>query len=240
MRNFIFVAVLCLLAFLPCNAQEINEIPMYGGASSPELTKANEVFVAAIITDLGSKEVGAKSMLKMGWNYISRNDWKMAMKRFNQAWLLTPDNGEVFWGFGAALGLQGKYEESVKYFTKAETLLPDNGRLIGDFALLYLRWANNRAKPKVFLGLDYLYKADYDPKWKTEVAEYLNKGIELSERASRLAPNEEAIYVNWASALYAKGDYAGAWEKVKIAEQLGGTKLDSKFLKALNKKMKRP
>ena len=240
MRNFIFVAVLCLLAFLPAQAQEINEVPMYGGKSSPEMTKANEEFVATMVKHFGSKEAGAKDSLKRGYDLLAQGNPLMAVRRFNQAWLLTPNNGEVFLGFGAALLWQGKYEESVKYYTKAAEMLPNDGELLADFALLYLHWANNRAKPKDFLGLDYIYKEEYAPKWKAEVAQYLDKSIEISERASRLAPKDEGVYVVWATALYAKGDYAGAWEKVKVAEQLGGTKLLPKFMKVLNKKMKRP
>ena len=239
MRNFLFVAIFCLAAFLQCQAQEFIEIPMYDGIKTPELKQINDRFIAEVVKDFGSREAAAKDALKRGWAYMAKADWKFATRRFNQAWLLTPDNGEVFWGFGTATAYAGRYEEAEKYFSKAELTLKDNGRFLSDFALFYLYRANNRAKNKIGFGLDYIFREQYDPKWKADVAQYLDKALEFSERASKVAPNEKLAFINWAQALYGKDNYREAWGKVAKAEELGG-QLNPKFIKALSKKMKRP
>jgi hypothetical protein len=60
----------------------------------------------------------------------------------------------------------------------------------------------------------------------------------LSKR--QLEPSYERTYSDWAVSLFFKKDYAGAWTKVKEAENLGGKTIEQKFIRDLTKKMKRP
>jgi tetratricopeptide (TPR) repeat protein len=223
MRNLILIAAFLAMIVVPCYAQERNELPMYGGISpTPEQAKADREFIEAVVKDQGSREAASKTAIRLGFQYLARNDWRIAMKRFNQAWLLTGEGMEVFWGFASALSYQGKFEESEKYFQKALVLAPNNGRLINDYGFMYQFWATKGTKAK-------------DEKLKR-----LDKSVQLFEQANRLEPNYERIYFNWAVSLYFKGDYRGAWDKVKEAERLGGKTVEPKFLQDLSKKMPRP
>ncbi|MBD0369356.1 MAG: hypothetical protein ICV60_00770 [Pyrinomonadaceae bacterium] len=219
----VLIAVLILTATCFSNAQELNEQPMYGGKPKPpELVKADEEFVEFMVKQFSSREAASDDAMRRGFAYLARNDWRMAMKRFNQAWLLTPDRAEVFGGFGAALAYQGKFTESEKYFLKATGLAPDNGRLLNDFGFMYQFWATKGTKNK------------------TEREKYLDKSLELFERASRLESSYDRIYFNWAVSLFFKQDYKGAWDKIKEAERLGGKSIEQKFIEDLTKKMARP
>lgn len=223
MCKSVLIAGLILTAFCFANAQELNEIPMYGGRPKPpELVKADEKFVEFMVKRFGNREAASDDAIRRGFAYLAENDWRMAMKRFNQAWLLTPDRADVFWGFGAALSYQGEFAESEKYFLKAALLAPDNGRLLNDF------------------GFMYQFRATKGAKNKLEKQRYLDKSLELFERASRLESSYERIYFNWAVSLFFKQDYKGAWEKIKEAERLGGTSIEQKFIRDLTKKMARP
>jgi tetratricopeptide (TPR) repeat protein len=196
---------------------------MYGGTPpTPEQVKADREFIEAVVNDLGSRESASKSAIRLGFQYLAGNDWRTAMKRFNQAWLLTGEGPEVFWGFASAFSYQGKFEESDEYFQKAIALAPKNGRLINDYGFMYQFWATKGTKAK-------------DEKLKR-----LDKSIQLFGQASLLEPELERIYFNWAVSLAFKGDYRGAWEKIKEAERLGGKTVEQKFIRDLLKKMPRP
>ena len=162
------------------------------------------------------------------------------MRRFNQAWLLDPENADVYSGFAMMSIFLGKYDEADGFYKRAEALAPTDGTTYADHALLFLHRANNKAQPKKFFDLDHIYKEKHDPKWTAEVAPLLDRSIELATKAAELIPNDEATFIVWASALYAKGDYSAAWEKVKTAEKLGGKKVPEKLVRSLSKKMQRP
>lgn len=223
----ITVIIIALFILISCSStvqeQNINEIPMYGGKpKSPELLKADQEFIGRVIKESGSREAAFRASITQGFQHLNKGDWRTAMKRFNQAWLLSPDRAEVHWGFGAAISHQGKFEESVKYFAKACELDSRNGRLLNDFGFMYQFWATKGAKSE------------------DEKIKHLDKSIELFKQAIELQPNFDHIYANWAMSLYYKQDYKGAWEKLKGAEKLGGQSIDQRFVKELTEKMPRP
>jgi tetratricopeptide (TPR) repeat protein len=239
MKKAVFVLLLVLLLVDLAAAQDVSVIPMYGGIETPEMRQAHDEYIESMLEAYKTKEASAEVAVKLGWREMAKRDWRTAIRRFNQAWLLNPLYGEIYWGFGAAQAYAGNYEDAEKHFEKAYSLLSGHGRFLSDYALYYLYRANHRAKPKPGFFLDYIFGDKYDSKWKADVEQFLNRSLVLSEEASQVAPNEARIYQVWAQAQYGKGDYATAWEKAIKAEQLGD-KLNPKFEKALGKKMKRP
>ena len=200
-----------------------NEIPKYGGIKrTPEQARADQEFIDFMVQRLGNRDKAADEAIRRGFEFLAQADWRMAMKRFNQAWLLSPNKPEVPWGFGAALTYQGSFEESEKYFQEAVTLAPHNGILLTDFGFMYQFWATRGTKEQV------------------EREARLGKSVELFRQAAELEPTYERTYSNWAVSLFFQKDYAGAWMKIKEAENLGGKTIDQKFIADLKKKMRRP
>jgi tetratricopeptide (TPR) repeat protein len=222
LRLVIFL-ILSLLIVSSGAAQSINELPMYGEKpKSPEVLKADQKFIKEATEKAGSREKAAEIAIRRGWQYIEQHDPKMAIRRLNQAWLLTPNNGHVYWGFAAAVGQQGNLDESIRFFDKAITLLPNNARLICDF------------------GFTYIWKGQSVNKSPTDADIYYSRAISFFKNASTIEPKYERIYSNWAIVLFLKQDYKGAWQKVKQAESLGGKTIDKTFVDDLSRKMKRP
>jgi tetratricopeptide (TPR) repeat protein len=182
----------------------------------------DEKFIDAMVQEFGSRDKAADDMIRLGFAYLEKADWQTAMKRFNQAWLLSPDKPEVPWGFGAALSFEGKFEESEKYFQEAEALAPKNGRLRTDFGFLYQLWALGGTKDM------------------SQRETRLNRSIELFGKAAELEPTYELTYFDWAVSLFFKRDYPGAWKKINEAEKLGGKTISQEFIAELTKKMPRP
>jgi tetratricopeptide (TPR) repeat protein len=196
---------------------------MYGGIPpTPTEAKADQELIDYEVKKLGSREAGARDAVRLGFKYLAQSDWRTAIKRFNQAWLINGESAEVFWGFGAALSYEGKFPESEIYFQKASALTPENGRLLIDYGFMYQFWATRGTKDK------------------TAKQKYLDKSIELFQHGSSLEPSYERAYFDWAVSLFFKKDYSGAWEKIKQAEKLGGKSIDAKFLKDLTGKMPKP
>lgn len=171
----------------------LGTLPMYGGLrKTPAMIRADQAFISSMTAKFGSREEAARQIMIVGWRSIRANDWQTAMKRFNQAWLLTPASSDVFWGFGATLACAGKFEESIKYFTKADRMSPNNARLLCDFGRVYQQYAVKKSRSK------------------EETSDRLGKSIELFEQAASLDSGYHNIYQNWAVSLYYKGDYRGS------------------------------
>lgn len=73
---------------------------MYDGMTKTEALKQADEKFRAHIAGLGqSPQEGAATGVELGWRYYFRDqDPATAMKRFNQAWLLDPENGDAFHG----------------------------------------------------------------------------------------------------------------------------------------------
>jgi hypothetical protein len=78
-----------------------NELPLYGEQPKTQamLEADQRLIAAALETGLSRAQASDKSV-QLGWQYFQqRRDIATAMKRFNQAWLLDPENGDAFHGF---------------------------------------------------------------------------------------------------------------------------------------------
>lgn len=222
-RAILIVAVVLLAPSFVYSQLYDNEIPKYGGIPrTPQQAESDQKFIEFMVQRLGTRDKAADEAIRRGFAFLAQSDWRMAMKRFNQAWLLSPDKPEVPWGFAAALSYKGDFEESEKYFQEAVTLAPKNGKLLADFGFLYQFWATRGTKDK------------------TTRETRISRSIELFQQAAELEPTYERTYFNWAVSLFFKKDYPGAWQKISEAEKLGGKTIDQKFISDLTKKMRRP
>ena len=79
----------------------LNEQPMFGGQPKTPAEQAADRKFFDSVAKLGySRAQGSDKSVQLGWQYFfSKHDIATAMKRFNQAWLLDPDNGDAFHGF---------------------------------------------------------------------------------------------------------------------------------------------
>ena len=92
------------LATSPVNqGTRIDELPMYGGIDRsrvPKLKAGDEKFISDVITQFGSREKASALWVNQGYRFYKQDQLGLAMRRFNQAWLLNPNNPEVYAGFG--------------------------------------------------------------------------------------------------------------------------------------------
>ena len=218
-KSYIFLfVILCLLCCQADSASgnqpaDTSLIPMYGSATKDVSQKvADAEFISEASRIAGSRQKASEEFVKKGWEaFFAKRDPLTAMRRFNQAWLLNPDNPEVLWGFGVISGALNKIEDSVNFLRRAAEKMSESARVLND------------------LGFSLTIAADRcnDP---DDSLKMLQEAHTCFARAEKIEPGYEPLYSNWAITLFYAKQYAIAWQKVIKAEQFGGRTLNPMFL----------
>lgn len=221
-KVFICIAAVSILSgCVSSGGTRIDNIPMYG---QPEvvrpdfLKKADEDFINKAAAGLGSREEASKAWYAQGERFMSEGNLDYAMRRYNQSWLLNPNNYQPYWGFGRILLQQGKGDDAIGFLEKAEVLIDDQYQKV---ALL------------TDLGSAYSYKA------KEQVSFYAKANDKFAESIA-LDPSYPNSWRRWAYSLYEQGSYKEAWDKVKKAQSLNARPFPPAFLASLRAKAPEP
>lgn len=150
MKGFVrFACCLLALCVMYVHAQTpamlpANEIPMYGSVEKTRKMKDSDAaFIASIETRGKSRQAVAKDVMRAGWGYFHKGNHAAAIKRFNQAWLLDPDNADAYHGFALISAVRDKAAgEAEKFFHLALAKPGINVNAYVDFGRLL--WIQNR------------------------------------------------------------------------------------------------
>ena len=208
------------------NNTPINLIPMYGYPNIEKTAtqkKADEQFIKTVVADSGSREKSSKDFAAWGWAERQKGNIDNAMRRFNQAWLLDPNNFLAYWGFGAITLSNKKPGEAVVYFEKALGLIDDESQ-----------------KPRLFVDAAraYALRSNIEKQATPEKSnESYNKAKILITKALDADLKYGKAYRIGALISYSHGDYRTAWEIVNRARTTGNYKFDDEFIKSLSDEM---
>ena len=198
---------------------------MYGGidrSAEASLREADAKLISETTRHYGSREKASAAFAGNGFAYYGRDDLTNAMRRFNQAWLLDPDNPEVYWGFGVIRHDQGKNCEAMGFFEKAASY----GRYVQGMA-------PDAARVKVLCAVE-------DKALTSEGREALfSRAQEIYAEALIKEPNKGYVHASMATAFYWEGKYAEAWASVRLAQE-SGARLPEQFSRLLRDKMPEP
>jgi tetratricopeptide (TPR) repeat protein len=119
-----FSGCLVLYLFVPQAqpALPASELPMYGStADKPrKLTEKDAAFIQSIEKAGKTRKAVAEDVVRQAWDAYGRTDYKSAIRKFNQAWLLDPENGNVYHGFALISTVRDKNaDEAEKFFRMA-------------------------------------------------------------------------------------------------------------------------
>ena len=217
---------MCLL--ISCGSfssgQRIDNIPMYGQPDIPRpaaLKKADADFIKQAVDGLGSRENASIAWAMRAERYMKNGDVDYAMRRYNQAWLLNPDNYLPYWGFGGILLRQGKQDEAIKHLEKAKQLINDEYQKVALFS---------------DTGSAYSIKANNIPKENVkERKRYFDLATQNFQQSIKQDPSYPNVWFFWARSLYLEEKYEDAWEKVTKGQALGAN-IPPAFLEALSEK----
>lgn len=195
----------------------IDNIPKYGQPNivrSDQLKKADQDFISEAIDGFGSRKKASEVWWAQGEQLISEGNLDYAMRRYNQAWLLNPNNYQPYWGFARVTLQQRKVDEAIGYLEKAETLINDPYQKV---ALLS------------DLGSAYSIKGKESPS-------YYDKANKKFSESTELDPSYGGSWRRWAFSLFEQSDYSGAWVKVKKAQSLNAKPFPDSFISSLEEK----
>ena len=213
-----------LLIFILLNAcatgggTRIDNIPMYG---QPEverpavLKKADEDFINDAVSGFGSREEASKAWWVQGENFLNQQNLDFAMRRYNQSWLLDPNNYQPYWGFARVQIELGKIDNALFHLEKAESLIDDDYQKV---ALL------------TDIGNAYTLKGI------SEASYFAKANIKFKE-STELDPTYPDSWRWWALSLYEQGKYLEASKKVEKAQSLKSRPFPPGFLSKLNIKL---
>lgn len=112
----------------------INELPMFGHIQkTAKQQQSDKRFLEQMTRNGRSPEAAADYVARVGWSAFNQGDRSLAIKRFNQAWLLNPKNQFALWGFAAICMDRGQVEEAVRYYRMAIDSGPENSKLQKDY-----------------------------------------------------------------------------------------------------------
>jgi tetratricopeptide (TPR) repeat protein len=214
----------CLLHGLK-RSLPLNEQALYGtGPKSAYLQALDREFIAKVTQKAGTREKAAEHMLKRGWEALDQQKEPLAAIRcFNQAYLLAPENSECYWGLGIALGQSRRVTEALATFKLCLTKMPNNARLHGDVARAEINFAASAAHSPSVTKL------------------HLAKACDLCAKGIAINPSEGSIQGNLALANFMQDDYAAAWKAVHAAEAAARPeKINPGLVEELKRRMPEP
>lgn len=186
----------------------------------------DEAFIKKAASDFnGDRNLASSVWAKVAEEYFNNDDEYNAMRRYNQSWLLDPENYLAYWGFGRILLERNELDASIANFEKAKSLINDTYQM---------------PALQSDTGSAYVYKAMSIPdELAEEKAHYFEISFQHFRRSTELDPIYSFAYKRWAIALCEAGKFSEAWEKVKKAESLKNP-FSGKFLTLLREKMPEP
>jgi predicted Zn-dependent protease len=121
-------------------AAPINEQPFYGfAAKTPAMIEADRKFIASVLQFGADKEQAALRVAHIAWDAFDAGDLANAGRRFNQAFLIDPQQSAIYHGF--AVLAEKRFNDPVfaeELFVTARKLFQPLPTLDADYARLLL------------------------------------------------------------------------------------------------------
>ncbi len=198
----------------------VKQVPMYGGEDrslNPVFVAQDSELIAKATHTFGTREHASEGYVEHGFDHYSNNEFDKSMNRFNQAWLLNPENPYPYLGFGLIMNKQEQSCEAFKMFELAnEKGLEENG----------------------FLA-DYAYTTSQCAllKEKNEQQKLFKLSNDLHEAALQTSNNRLLAYIyhSWAKSYFLQKDFIKTKEMIEQSITLDGT-IDDSLLNAIEKK----
>lgn len=120
--------------------------PMYGNSdagNSDGIASENAQFLAQATNTFGTREHASIGYVDSGFEAHLENKDQLAMQRFNEAWLLNPDNPYPYVGFGVLYKKQQQYCKAKDMFALAASKQLQDAGFLADYALIISQCADS-------------------------------------------------------------------------------------------------
>lgn len=197
---------------------DIRLLPRYGDTKKTEEQKEiDQEFINEVMKNdqfKGSKKLASDYMVSLGSKYIYNGDLKTAMYRFNQAYLLDPENSNIYWGYGAVFMSVGNLEKAKEQYDIGLALNPNNVSILNDYATYYLSKSST---------LDD----------KSTEKEYLDTAIKYLIKSYQINPKEENTLYKLSVSYFKNNDCENARKYYNECKRAGGNLITDQYTKDL-------
>ena len=200
----------------------IDNVPMYGHPEvgrPPALKQADTDFIKEVTGTIPDRKEASKIWWTQAEKFMAQGNIDLAMRRYNQSWLLDPDNYQPYWGFARVSLEQGKTAKAIEFLSRAKELINDPFQevaLLADTGTAYTSMAETATG--------------------TEKDRYFSVANENFVASTVLDSKYANSWRRWAFSLFEQGKYSEAWVKVKRARELKARPFPESFINALSQK----
>jgi len=166
--------------------EDIRLLPKYGNIpkTKGQLNSDNQL-IDSYIKQEGSRRKASEVLIDIGFTYLYKGDIKTAMYRFNQAWLLDPENENVFWGWGAIYFTFGDMSKALEQYGEGLKLNPENPNILTDKGTIFMdKYYEHNDKSSLSSAIDLFSKSysvdstNQNTSYKLSVAYFIAKDCE--------------------------------------------------------------
>lgn len=196
--------------------------PEYGNIpKTPEQVESDLQFVESLLKEFdGNKMIAGKKMTELGFQYLyEKGDFVTAMRRFNQAFLVEPNNADIYYGYGTIFFNLGEMKKARKQYEKGLELNPDHAEILTDYGTTYLGDFYDNFESNKEVANENLVLAE----------DYLNKSYKIDR------DNSNTIYKLAVVNMYLE-NCKNAWKYLELAQEMENPNLTAAFENELKTK----
>ncbi len=220
----LFLKISLFLLYTSSSLASTNSslLPMYGGEdrkNNPEFLKKDNEFILKSTQSFSSREHAAEGYVERGFEMYSQGKFDDAMQRFNQAWLLNPDNAYIYLGYGLLYNNEKKPCMAVAMFMQAHKKGLNESGFLSDYAYTTTNCAltkENQLQKELFSDANDLH---------TQSSQSPNKALQAY------------AYHSWAKSYFLQNDFSNSQKMLEQSKSLGGN-TDIQFEHSLKERLR--
>jgi tetratricopeptide (TPR) repeat protein len=202
-------------------------LPRYGDLpKTKEELEADKAFIDEITAkpQFRARRDASNHMIKLGFEYYYRGDFKTAMYRFNQAYLLDATNTDIFWGYGAIYMALGQHKLARDQYRAGLSINPDNPRLLTDLATYFMA--------------QYYITMQATGDSKTSGKSLMDSSIHYLKKSYALDAKDANTTFKLSICYWNMEDCKNAWKYYDLTAALGGEPITEAYTKDLKERCK--
>jgi tetratricopeptide (TPR) repeat protein len=208
-------------------------LPRYGHLpKTQEEIKSDSDYIKQIMAlpEFKTRREASNHMIGLGFQYYYRPDFKTAMYRFNQAYLLDSTNTDIFWGYGAIYMAFGRYDLAKGQYDEGLSINSTNTHLLTDLATYYME--------QFYLAIQ-MPKNDIIKDPKAQARQFMDSSIHYLNKSYNLDPRDVNTVYKLSICYWNIENCINAWKYYDEAVELGGRPITEEYTKDLKKRCKR-
>ncbi len=208
-------------------------LPMYGHVLKSEAEiKSDSDYVSKMLAlpQFKTRREASNHLINLGFQYYYRSDFRTAMYRFNQAYLIDSANPEIFWGYGAIYMVLGQYGLAKKQYENGLLIEPDNTHIMTDLATYYLQQ---------FYIISEMPKSDIVPDPKGVARSSIDSALFYLKKSYQKDQLDVNTVYKLSISYWNIEDCKNAWFYYNEAMALGGKPVTESYTRDLKKRCKK-